>query len=151
METSNGFRHPRWLIFFLLIDIAGLFFFLLGFQPGIFGLNRSPVMGYLQAVVLLFGLGMVMVGTYAIQSLLRPVGQLLSILEDIGVRLSATGYVLFAVSTTADLIGLGSHPLPGAPYVGTLQKIGLLISTGIILLGFILYHPRKHKIPPSAA
>lgn len=114
METSNGFRHPRWLIFFLLIDIAGLFFFLLGFQPGIFGLNRSPVMGYLQAVVLLFGLGMVMVGTYAIQSLLRPVGQLLSILEDIGVRLSATGYVLFAVSTTADFNWAGKPPPSGS-------------------------------------
>jgi hypothetical protein len=64
--------------------------------------------------------------------------------------LSATGYLLFAVSTTADLIGLGSHPLPGAPYVGMLQSIGMLISTAIILLGFILYHPRKVNIALSA-
>ena len=150
MSPINGKLHPRWMIFFLLLDYAGLFLFLLGFQPGIFGLNRSPVMGYLQAIVFLFGLGMIVVCTYAIQSLLRPIGQTLTILEDIGVRLSATGYLLFAVSTTADLIGLGSHPLPGAPYVGMLQSIGMVISIAIILLGFILHHPRKVKIAPSA-
>lgn len=107
-------------------------------------------MGYLQAIVFLIGLGLIVICTYAIQSLLRPSGQPLTIHEDIGIRLSATGYVLFAVSTTADLIGLGSHPLPGAPYVGTLQSIGLLISTAIILLGFIMYHPRKAKLPHPA-
>jgi drug/metabolite transporter (DMT)-like permease len=150
MARTNGLRHPRWYILFLLIDFAGLFLFFLGFQPGFFGLDRSHVMGYLQAIVFLIGLGLIVICTYAIQSLLRPSGQPLTIREDIGIRLSATGYVLFAVSATADLIGLGSHPLPGAPYVGTLQSIGLLISTAIILLGFIMYHPRKAKIHPPA-
>jgi hypothetical protein len=144
-------RHPRWLIFFLLLDFAGLFLFLLGFKPGVFGLDRSPVIGYLQAVVFLFGLGLVVVCTYAIESLQRPVGQTMSIREDIGARLSATGYVLVAVSSTADLIGLGSHPLPGAPYFGVLQSTGLMIGTGVIILGLVMYHPGRTKILPPPA
>jgi hypothetical protein len=147
----SSLRHPRWLIFFLLLDFAGLFLFLLGFKPGVFGLDRSPVIGYLQAVVFLFGLGLVVISTYAIESLERPVGQTMSIREDIGARLSATGYVLVAVSSTADLIGLGSHPLPGAPYFGVLQSTGLMIGTGVIILGLVMYHPGRTKnLPPPA-
>ena len=151
MAPTSNLRHPRWLMIFLLVDLLGLFLFLLGFQPGLFGLDRSPVVGYLQVVVFLFGLGLVSIGTYSIESLLRPPGQILTIREDIGVRLSATGYVLFAVSSTADLIGLGSHPLPGAPHLGALQSTGLLISTGVIILGFIMYYPIQPRIHPSAA
>ncbi len=151
MAPKSSFRHPRWLIFFLLLDFAGLFLFLLGFKPGLFGLDRSPVVGYLQAVVYLFGLGLVVISTYAIESLQRPTGQTMSIREDIGARLSATGYVLVAVSSTADLIGLGSHPLPGAPFFGVLQSIGLMIGTGVIILGLVMYHPgRTKKLPPPA-
>jgi hypothetical protein len=150
MAPKSKLRHPRWLTFYLLIDFAGLVLFLLGFNPGLFGLDRSSVMGYLQVIVFLIGLGMVTICTYSIESLLRPHGQLVTIREDIGIRLSATGYVLFAVSSTADLIGLGSHPLPGAPYLGVLQSIGLLIGTGVIILGLVMYHPGKAKNPPSA-
>jgi hypothetical protein len=151
VAPKSKLRHPQWLTFFLLMDFAGLFLFLLGFKPGLFGLDRSPVMGYLQVIVFLIGLGLVTISTYAMETLLRPPGQLVTIREDIGVRLSATGYVLFAVSSTADLIGLGSHPLPGAPYLGVLQSIGLLIGTGVIILGLVMYHPGLTNNPPSAA
>jgi hypothetical protein len=150
MAPTSKLRHPQWLTFFLLTDFAGLFLFLLGFKPGLFGLDRSPVMGYLQVIVFLIGLGMVTICTYSIESLLRPIGQTVTIREDIGVRLSATGYVLFAVSSTADLIGLGSHPLPGSPFFGVLQNIGLLIGIGVTILGLAMYHPGKAKIRPPA-
>jgi hypothetical protein len=151
MAPTPTLRHPRWLLFFLLIDFAGLFLFLLGFRPGFFGLDRSPVIGYLQIIVFLFGLGLVVICTYAIESLLRPEGQTLTIREDIGIRLSATGYVLVAVSSSADLIGLGSHPLPGAPYFGVVQSAGLLIGAALIIVGLVMHHPRKTKNPlPSA-
>ncbi len=52
-----------------------------------------------------------------------------------------TGYVLAVCSSAADLIGLGSHPLPGPPYFGVLQSAGLLAGVLIILLGEILYYP----------
>lgn len=137
--------HPRWIVIFLAIDFIGLALFLLGMQPGIFGLDRSPVVGYLQVVVFLFGLGFVVTGSIAIEKLFRPTDQPLTIREDVGIRLAATGYVLVAVSSTADLIGLGSHPLPGAPHFGLLQNTGLIIGTAMILVGLAMYHPRKSK------
>jgi hypothetical protein len=144
--TSPRPTHPRWTGVFIVLDFIGLAMFLLGMQPWIFGLDRSPVIGYLQVVVFLFGLGFVVVASFAIEKLLRPPGQPLTIREDVGARLSATGYVLVAVSSTADLIGLGSHPLPGSPHLGTLQSIGLILGAGIIVLGLAMYHPRIPKL-----
>jgi len=136
---------PRWLTFFLVLDFIGLGLFLLGMQPWIFGLDRSPVIGYLQVVVFLFGLGFVVLSSFAIEKLFRPPNQPVTIREDVGARLAATGYVLVAVSCTADLIGLGSHPLPGSPHLGTLQSIGLLFGAAMIMVGLAMYHPRTAK------
>jgi len=136
---------PRWLTFFLVLDFIGLGLFLLGMQPWIFGLDRSPVIGYLQVVVFLFGLGFVVLSSFAIEKLFRPPNQPVTIREDVGARLAATGYVLVAVSCTADLIGLGSHPLPGSPHLGTLQSIGLLFGAAMIVVGLAMYHPRTAK------
>jgi uncharacterized membrane protein YeiB len=145
MSTNNHSLHPRWMAVFLALDIFGLFLFLLGFQPWIFGLDRSPVIGYLQVVVYLSGLGLVVVSSFALEYLMRPPDQSLTIREDVGARLSATGYVLVAVSCTADLIGLGSHPLPGSPHLGLLQSTGLILGLATILLGLAMYHPRRPK------
>jgi uncharacterized membrane protein YeiB len=151
MSTNNMSLHPRWMTLILIVDFAGLFIFLLGIQPWVFGLDRSPVVGYLQVVVYLIGLAMVVAASFAIEYLLRPAGQSLTLIEDIGARLSATGYVLVAVSCTADLLGFGSHPLPGSPHLGLLQSIGLFLGIAIILVGLAMYHPRKPKIPNSAS
>ena len=145
MTNNSRSLHPRWMVAFLALDFIGLGMFLLGLQPWLFGLDRSPVIGYLQVVVFLFGLGFVVIASFAIEKLFRPPDQPLTIREDVGARLSATGYVLVAVSSTADLIGLGSHPLPGSPHLGTLQSIGLIIGAAMIVLGLAMYHPRKPK------
>jgi drug/metabolite transporter (DMT)-like permease len=151
MLTNSRYPHPRWLILFLALDFAGLAVFLLGLQPWIFGLDRSPVVGYLQVVVFLAGLAGSVLSTYAVEKLLRPPGQPVTIHEDVGARLAATGYVLVVVSSTADLIGLGSHPLPGSPHLGTLQSIGLILGVGMIVTGFAMYYPRKRKPRPPDA
>jgi uncharacterized membrane protein YeiB len=145
MSTNTSSPHPRWMILFLAVDVTGLCLFLLGMQPWVFGLDRSPVVGYLQVMVYLFGLGLVVVASYALEYLFRPAGQPLTIREDVGARFSATGYVLVAVTCTADLIGLGSHPLPGSPHLGVLQSIGLFLGVAMILVGLAMYHPRKPK------
>jgi hypothetical protein len=145
MSNPQHSPHPRWLVVFLAVDFIGLVLFLLGMQPSLFGLDRSPVSGYLQVVVYLFGLGLVVIASFALEYLFRPPGRALTILEDVGARVSATGYVLVAVSCTADLIGLGSHPLPGSPYLGVLQSIGLILGTTMIIVGLIMYHPRNPK------
>jgi hypothetical protein len=150
--TGTPAGHPRWLLIFLFMDLLGLFLFLLGLHPGLFGLDRSYVIGYLQTIVFLIGLGLVVLSTYALETLMRPAGQPLSIREDIGVRLAATGYVLFTVSCASDLIGLGSHPLPGPPHMGVLQSIGLLSSSVITILGLFMYIPgRKKPEPPKSS
>jgi hypothetical protein len=151
MTTNFRSPHPRWLILFLVLDFIGLGLFLLGFQPSIFGLDRSPVIGYLQVVVFLVGLALVVISSYALESLFRSPGQTLTILEDVGARLSATGYVLVVVSSAADLIGLGSHPLPGAPHFGVLQSIGVIFGTAMIIVGLAMYHPRKIITAPPGS
>jgi hypothetical protein len=151
MTINSPVLRPRWLTFFLILDFAGLALFLLGMQPWLFGLDRSPVIGYLQVVVFLFGLGFVVLSSFAIEKLFRSPNQPLTIREDVGARLAATGYVLVAVSSTADLIGLGSHPLPGSPHFGTLQSIGLLSGAAMIVVGLAMYHPRTPKPPASGS
>jgi hypothetical protein len=148
MVNNSRSLHPRRMLIFVALDVIGLAIFLLGLQPWIFGLDRSPVIGYLQVVVFLFGLGLVLLSSYAIEKLLRPSAQPVSLREDIGGRLAATGYVLVAVGSTSDLIGLGSHPLPGSPHLGTLQSIALLAGTAMIVVGLGMYHPGKAKSPP---
>jgi hypothetical protein len=143
MSTNFHTLRPRWLTFFLVLDFIGLALFLLGMQPWIFGLDRSPVIGYLQVVVFL--------SSFAMEKLFRPSSQPVTIREDVGARLCATGYVLVAVSSTADLIGLGSHPLPGSPHFGTLQSIGLFFGAAMIVVGLAMYHPRKPKPPASGS
>jgi hypothetical protein len=138
-------KHPRRVQFFLILDFFGLFLFLLGIQPGLFGLDRSHVIGYVQAIVFLSGLGLVVVSSIATETLLRPSGQPWTIREDIGARLAATGFVFAAVSSAADLIGLGTQPLPKAPHFGVLQSLGLLLGVLIILVGLILYYPGRQK------
>ncbi|MGB7537817.1 MAG: hypothetical protein WBM17_04700 [Anaerolineales bacterium] len=145
MSINSHSLRPRWLTFFLVLDFIGLALFLLGMQPWLFGLDRSPVIGYLQVVVFLFGLGCVVLASFAVEKLLRPSDQPVTIREDVGARLCATGYVLVAISCTADLIGLGSHPLPGSPHLGTLQSIGLFFGAAMIMVGLAMYHPRKQK------
>ena len=142
-ETPTA--HPRWIVLFVVLDFSGLALFALGLQPQWFGLDHSPVIGYLQVVVFLFGLGCVVTATYVLEKLMRRTHQPVTIREDVGARLAATGYVLLAVSSTADLIGLGSHPLPGSPHLGRLQSIGLLVGMAMIVIGFVMHHPRTDK------
>jgi hypothetical protein len=119
----------------VLADIVGLFLFLLGVNPATFGLDRSRVIGYVQAIVFLLGLGLIVLVSYVVAALQRRNGEALSLVQDIGGRLMATGYVLAAFSSVADLIGLGSEPLPRPPHFGLLQSGGLLVGVLLTLIG----------------
>jgi hypothetical protein len=130
------------------VDILGLVLFLLGFNPGTFGLDRSRVIGYVQALVFLTGLGLIVLISYIVATLQRRNGHEISLVQDIGARLMATGYVLAAFSSVADLIGLGSEPLPRPPHFGLLQSGGLLLGVLLTLIGLMMTYPRRHP-PPS--
>ena len=122
------------------ITLLGLIVFLIGARPGLFGLDRSPVIGFVQIAVFLVGLAIICLGGYtSLLALWR--GEPVSILAEIGQRLIATGYVVAVFSGMADIFGMGSHPLPGVPFFGPLQALGVEIGQLVITIGFVRLVP----------
>jgi len=124
----------------LIITLFGLLIFLIGARPGFFGIDRSPVIGFIQIAVFLVGLALVCLGGYMSLMALWKDRQT-SISADIGLRLVATGYVIAVFTGMADMFGFGSHPLPGIPYFGAWQARGVEIGQAVIALGFLLLIP----------
>ncbi len=133
-ETSISKRRIR---VGLGLVVVGFLLFLLGIEPGMIGLDRSPVVGFVQIAVFLIGLAIICVGGYLIYSLQwakreRPIA------ADIGLRLVATGYVVAFTSGMADVFGFGSQPWPVIPYFGGMQALGVLLGEATIAVGFLL-------------
>lgn len=126
----------------LIITLLGLVIFLIGARPGFFGIDRSPVIGFIQIAVFLVGLALVCLGGYMSLMALWKDRQT-SISADIGLRLVATGYVISVFTGMADMFGFGSHPLPGIPYFGPWQALGVEIGQAVIALGFLLLIPLR--------
>ena len=144
-EIKTNHRLPQVRIrFSLLVTLGGFVIFLVGARPGIFGLDRSPVVGFIQIAVMLIGIAIICIGGYStIRSLWcrKPA----SLAADIGWRLVATGFVVATFSGFADVFGVGTHPLPGVPYFGVWQARGMEIGCAIIGIGFILMYPYSTK------
>jgi hypothetical protein len=136
--SSNRIR------FGLFSTIVGFLIFLLGARPSIFGLDRSPVIGFVQIAMFLVGLAAMCIGGYVSMMALWN-GRQPSIAADIGMRLVATGYVIAVFAGMADVFGLGSHPLPEVPYFGAWQARGVEVGEGIIAIGFLLMVPLRRK------
>jgi hypothetical protein len=136
---------PRLRIrFFIFVVLAGLLIFLIGAKPGYFGLDRSPVVGFIQISVMLIGLAIICAGGYgAVRSLWCKEAP--SIAADFGLRLVSTGYVVTFFSGLADVFGIGSHPLPGVPLFGVWQARGMEIGLAIIAIGFVMMFPYRKK------
>lgn len=144
MNLEPGFRISYLRIRFSLIAVGvGLLIFAIGAKPNWFGWNRATVVGFVQIVVLLLGLGLVCIGGYTGLTALWGKEQR-SILADIGSRLIGTGYVITIFSGMADVFGMGAQTLPDNPYFGPLQATGVLIGQFVIAAGFLMlipYHP----------
>lgn len=124
----------------LVLTLLGFVVFLLGARPSLFGLDRSPVIGFVQIAVFLVGLALICIGGYiSLMSLWKK--RQPSILADIGLRMVATGYVIAVFAGMADVFGAGSHPLPGVPYFGPWQARGVEIGQIIIAIGFLMLIP----------
>jgi hypothetical protein len=126
--------------FGLIASILGLVFFLLGAEPGLFGLDRSPVTGFVQIAVFLVGLGIICLGGFISLNTLWN-GTSKTIIYDIGLRLVATGYVIAVASGMADVFGFGSQTLPAVPRFGAWQKIGVISGQFVIAVGFLMMIP----------
>jgi len=139
-NSSEKFPLPRIQIG-LAIAVGGFFIFIVGAKPELFLLDRSPVIGFIQIAVMLFGLGLICLGGYeCLRGLWR--GNRLSIAAELGVRFISTGYVIAIFSGLADILGLGSHPTPlFVPYFGEWQARGIQIAEGFIAIGMLMMLP----------
>jgi len=122
------------------IALLGMLVYLLGAEPGLFGLDRSPLIGFFQIIVFLIGLGILCVGGFFMIDALWHT-RTKTIAADIGLRIMATGYVIALATGTADLIGLGTRPLPNVPFFGYWQARGVVLGQMVIFLGFLLMLP----------
>lgn len=128
----------------LTTALLGLFVFTVGAKPNYFGWDRSPVVGFVQISIFLFGLGIICLGGYVgILGLWKGYGR--SIVADIGVRVVGTGYVISFFSGLADIFGMGSQPPPGVPYFGPWQAMGVLIGEIVIAAGFLMMIPYRRN------
>jgi len=137
----------------LSVTLFGFIVFLVGARPGLFFLDRSPVVGFVQIAVFLVGLALICVGGYISLMVFWQNGHS-TIAADVGQRLVATGYVIAVFSGMADVFGLGTRPPPDyVPYFGPLQATGVEIGQAIIVVGFLLLVPyrRRKNLPPSEA
>jgi hypothetical protein len=128
----------------LILTLAGFLVFLFGSRPGMFGIDRSPIIGFVQIAVFLVGLAIICIGGFISLTSLwyeRPT----SIAADIGLRLVATGYVIAVFAGMADIFGFGSHPLPQLPFFGEWQARGVEVGQAFIALGFILLLPFRQN------
>ena len=145
MKNKNRLRSFR-IRFGLAVTILGLLVFMLGANPALFGLDRSPVVGFVQISVFLIGLAMICLGGYITLNTLWSEREK-SIAADIGFRLVSTGYVISFFAGMADIFGLGNQPFPEIPYYGPWQAAGVVIGQVIIALGFLLLvpHPKRNE------
>jgi hypothetical protein len=126
--------------FGLTMTLIGFFVFILGAKPAIFGLDRSPIIGFVQIAVFLIGLAIMCIGGYSSLMALWK-NQVPSISVDFGVRLVSTGYVVAVFSGMADVFGFGSHLFPNVPFFGYWQARGMMLGEAFIALGFLMLIP----------
>ncbi len=123
----------------MTVVLVGLLVFILGVAPDLIGMDRSPVIGFVQVGTWMTGLALLLLGAYLSVRVIRN-GRGNTLISDVGSRLIATGYVMAGAASLADFIGIGSHPLPTI-YFGPIQVIGLALGVLISLVGVILYWP----------
>jgi hypothetical protein len=124
----------------LSVTLIGLLIFLVGSRPSLFGLDRSPVVGFVQISVFLVGLAIICIGGYiCLMSFWRNGDR--TIPAEIGSRLVATGYVVAVFSGMADVFGFGTQKPPMVPVFGPWQATGVQIGEFLITIGFLLLIP----------
>ncbi len=130
----------------LTVTLLGFAIFLIGIRPDVFGLDRSPIIGFVQVAVFLVGLAIICLGGYlSLMSLWK--NQELTIAVDFGVRFVATGYLITVFTGMADVFGFGSHLLPSVPFFGPWQARGVMLGQLIIAIGFLLLIPySRHSL-----
>jgi hypothetical protein len=144
--TSNGVKSNHKFNNFMRnlglgLTMVGFLVFLLGADPDLVGLDRSPYVGFVQITTFSFGLAIICLGGFISFKNSQQEDRIQSLAQDIGIRLVATGYVISLISGMADVFGFGTQPWPAVPSFGPRQAAGVILGEVIIAIGFILYMP----------
>ncbi len=131
------------------LTIAGFLVFVLGADPGIVNLDRSPVVGFVQTATFSAGLAILCLGGFIGLKSCQRAGHSQSLAQDIGLRLVATGYLIALVSGMADVFGFGTQAYPALPFFGPWQAAGVIVGEIIIAVGFLLYLPFPSSRPKA--
>jgi hypothetical protein len=127
------------------LTLLGMCLFTLGARPGFFGLDRSPVVGFVQITVFEIGLAIICAGGYiSLGAFWRY--RKSTVLSGFGARFIITGFVIAFFAGMADIIGIGSHRLPLLFY-GPLQTLGVLLGQGLSAFGFLMLIPLSSNPP----
>jgi hypothetical protein len=124
----------------IVMALFGFATLTIGSKPEWLGLDRSPVVGFVQISVFTIGIGILCLGGYIGLNHLWG-RQEKTILADFGLRIIATGYVIVVFTGMADIFGLGTHSLPTVPFFGPWQALGVQIGQVIIVIGFLMLIP----------
>jgi drug/metabolite transporter (DMT)-like permease len=127
----------------LVISTLGLLTLLFGSKPEWVGMDRSPVVGFVQITIVLIGLGIMCLGGNIGLGALWGRRQK-SILADIGLRLIGTGYVISVFSGMADVFGMTVQKNVKVPFFGPWQAAGLQLGMIIIAAGILILIPYDH-------
>ncbi len=123
------------------LTIFGFMIFLLGADPGLINLDRSPYIGFVQTATFSIGLTLICLGGFICFKVCQSQGSSQSLAQDIGIRLVATGYLIALISGMADVFGFGTQAWPALPFFGPTQASGVIAGEIIIAAGFLLYMP----------
>lgn len=144
----NGFTYPRIRTQLgLTLSFFGFTILIFGLKPEVFGLSSSLSVGFAQILTFLVGLGVLIWGATIVLSAFWPKGEQ-SLLADFGLRVIATGYMICVFTGLADAFGFGTNPLPDV-FMGALQRQGVIIGMGVVLIGFLMMIRYKKNRNPS--
>ncbi len=139
-ETSPNRIPTDRVRFGLFVSILGMIIFSIGAKPEWFGLDRSPVIGFVQISVFLIGLAVMCLGGYIGLAALWG-NEEKTIAADIGLRLIGTGYVLAVFTGMADVFGMSVIDTPQVPFFGPWQAAGVEIGMAVIAIGILMMIP----------
>jgi len=147
-NNNNNQNHVNLRRFGIVCTLVGLILFLFGADPGLFGLDRSEAIGFVQVGLFTFGLMLICFGgTMSLNSLWPENWK--SIAADIGLRITWTGFIIAMASAMADIFGLGTRPIiSSTPFFGFWQARGVLFGEIVIVLGLLMMIPYR-KPPPD--
>lgn len=140
-QRNNHKSFKRRLNISLGLSLGGFLIFLLGADPGLFGLDRSPLIGFVQTATFSTGLALLCLGGFISFRICQGSGRNQSLAQDIGIRLVATGYLVALISGMADVFGFGTQAWPAVPFFGPSQAAGVVAGEALIAVGFLLYMP----------